>query len=132
MTSVGDHPGDAAGGADRRAIAIAGPHPGPAAVGGWKGKPEGVRKQEGNGNVIEPSRMGAFRQGAWGVKTEADALLRSSQAMPAGTEKRKCVSPRSSKAKGQLSLRLEPGREARPRRREVLGTNPECALKSIE
>ena len=74
MSSAADHPGDAAGRAGWHAMAIAGPFRGPARVDGSKRKPEGVRKHEGKGNVIEPSRIRASRQRAWGVGTNADAL----------------------------------------------------------
>jgi hypothetical protein len=74
MTSAADDPGNAAARAGWHAIAIAGPFRGPTRGGGLKRKPECVRKHEGNGNVITPSRIRASRQRAWGVGTNADGL----------------------------------------------------------
>src|ERR1700758_956399 len=74
MTRAADHPGEAAGRAGRHAMAIARVRSGGRACRGPQRKPEYVRKHEGKGNVIEPSRIRVCGPRAWGGETNADAL----------------------------------------------------------
>ena len=127
MSSAADYPGDAAGRAGWHAIAIAGPFRGPARVGGWKRKPEGVRKHESIGNVDRAIEDPASRQRAWGVGANADALAGEPSRLGLRNEG---VSDDALEDQGQPTPRLEKRPETALPRREVVGTNPECALKS--
>ena len=127
MSSAADHPGDAAGRAGWHAMAIAGPFRGPARVDGSKRKPEGVRKHEGKGNVIEPSRIRVCGPRAWGGETNAEALAGEPSGLGLRNEG---VSDDALEDQRQPTPRLEERPETALPRREVVGTNPECALKS--
>src|ERR1700758_1425453 len=127
MTRAADHPGEAAGRAGRHAMAIARVRSGGRPCRGPQRKPEYVRKHEGKGNVIEPSRIRVCGPRAWGGETNAEALAGEPSGLGLRNEG---VSDDALEDQRQPTPRLEERPETALPRREVVGTNPECALKS--